>query len=100
MPFTLAIPSSHLDPAFPADETSLVQGMIDLWFVEEDGQAVLVDFKTDRLPHGKSDDWLRDRYGIQIDSYAQAIARATGRQVKERIIWLIRQARAVTFPSL
>lgn len=97
MPFTLAVPSSRLDPNFPAEETSLVQGMIDLWFVEEDGQAVLVDFKTDR-PTADSDDWLRERYGIQIDSYTEAISQATGRRVKERIVWLIREARPVIFP--
>ena len=97
MPFALALPSSRLDPAFPPDETSLVQGMIDLWFVEEDGQAVLVDFKTDRLTAG-GDDWLRQRYGIQIDFYTEAISQATGRRVKERVVWLIREARPVVFP--
>lgn len=93
MPFTLALPSSLLDPSFPADENTLVQGMIDLWFVEEDGQAVLVDFKTDRTGQGDAQKLMTDRYGIQMAAYADAISRATGRRVKEKIIWLVRQGR-------
>ncbi|NLA82445.1 MAG: hypothetical protein GX849_06440, partial [Clostridiaceae bacterium] len=68
-------------------------GMIDLWFVEDDGQAILIDFKTDRLPKEDSDRLLRARYQIQIDAYADAIERATGRTVKERIIWVLREGR-------
>jgi ATP-dependent helicase/nuclease subunit A len=74
--------------------------MIDLWFIDQDDQAVLIDFKTDRLsqdPH-EADRLLRDRYKIQIDAYARAIQEATGRTVKERIVWLIRQSRQVFFP--
>ena len=95
MPFTLAVPSSRFGSAFPEHETSLVQGMIDLWFVEDDGQAVLVDFKTDRLPPNSAEAVLKERYSIQIDAYSEAIERATGRRVKERIIWLVREARPV-----
>jgi len=95
MPFTLAVPSNRFSSAFPQDETSLVQGMIDLWFVEEDGQAVLVDFKTDRLPFEKAEAILKERYRIQINAYQEAIERATGRMVKERYIWLIREGRAI-----
>lgn len=95
MPFTLAVPSNRFSSAFPQDETSLVQGMIDLWFVEEDGQAVLVDFKTDRLPFEKVEAILKERYRIQINAYQEAIERATGRMVKERYIWLIREGRAI-----
>ena len=100
MPFTLALPSSRLDPSWPEDERVLLQGMIDLWFIDQDDQAVLIDFKTDRLsqdPH-EADRLLRDRYKIQIDAYARAIQEATGRTVKERIVWLIRQSRQVFFP--
>lgn len=97
MPFTLAVASSQLDPSYPADEISLVQGMIDLWFVEGD-QAVLIDFKTDRLTGELGDRVLRERYQIQIAFYAQAIERATGRPLKGKWIWLIREGRAVSMP--
>ncbi len=93
MPFTLALPSRSLSSQLPEGEITLVQGMIDLWFVEDDGQAILIDFKTDRLPKEDSDRLLRARYQIQIDAYAHAIERATGRTVKERIIWVLREGR-------
>jgi ATP-dependent helicase/nuclease subunit A len=69
--------------------------MIDLWLEEEDGQAVLVDYKTDRLPFEKAEAILKERYRIQINAYQEAIERATGRMVKERYIWLIREGRAI-----
>lgn len=97
MPFTLAVPSSRLDPSFPSEEISLIQGMIDLWFIEND-EAILVDFKTDRLPATGGDQRLIDRYGIQLNFYSEAIHRATDYRVKEKTVWLIREARPVIFP--
>ncbi|HZK29175.1 MAG TPA: UvrD-helicase domain-containing protein, partial [Clostridia bacterium] len=99
MPFTVAVPSNNLDPSFPCDEVTLIQGMIDLWFIEEDGGAVLIDFKSDRLPKDQGDLILKDRYKIQLDAYADAISRAAGLQVKERLIWLIRESRCVAFEA-
>ena len=55
--------------------------MIDLWFVEEDGQAVLVDFKTDRLPFEKARPFSKS-VPDQINAYQEAIERATGRMVR------------------
>ena len=85
IPFALAWPNEK-------DDFSLVQGMIDCWFVDEDGEAVLIDYKSDRLdgsPEEKQTE-LEKRYKVQLDMYAQAITAATGKKVKEKIIWLIR----------
>lgn len=95
LPFTLAVPAIGL----PVDsgEISLIQGMIDLFFEEEDG-CVLIDYKSDRLSYGRAarDAEIRRRYTIQMDYYAEAIRRITGKTVKERLIWLIREGRSVT----
>ena len=66
--------------------------MIDCWFADEDGDAVLIDYKSDRLSGTDLEKLaeLKKRYQVQLDMYAQAITAATGRKVKEKIIWLIR----------
>lgn len=99
MPFTIAIASSELGEQFPDDEITLVQGMIDLWFVDEHDRVVLIDFKTDYLPFDteeQADDDMRRRYATQMRYYADAITKATGRNVSEALIWLVRYARPVT----
>lgn len=95
MPFTLAVPSKTLMSSWPGDEMTLVQGMIDLWFVEENGDAILIDFKSDRLPGGDEKSIFKERYNFQLQTYAKAIERATGRTVRERILWLIRAGRGL-----
>lgn len=67
-------------------ESVLVQGVIDLFF-EEDGQFVLADYKTDKVSIQDGFKRLADRYAVQLDYYADALQRATGKQVKEKIIY-------------
>lgn len=89
IPFALAWPNEK-------EEFSLVQGMIDCWFLDSDGQAVLIDYKSDRI-NGTVEEKkaeIKKRYQVQLDMYAQAITAATGKTVKEKIIWLIRDGLA------
>ena len=82
---------TDFDKASHRDYT-LVQGMIDCWFIDEDGDAVLIDYKSDRIRGTLEEkkEILRDRYANQLDMYARAISAATGKRVKRKIIWLIR----------
>ncbi|MDL2295275.1 helicase-exonuclease AddAB subunit AddA [Lachnospiraceae bacterium OttesenSCG-928-E19] len=65
------------------EEGYLVQGIIDVYFEEEDG-LVIADYKTDNVRVGSE---LREKYHVQLDYYEQAIARLTKRIVKEKIIY-------------
>ncbi len=78
MPFTMKL------------EDTFVQGMIDCWFIE-DNQAVLVDYKTDKINASKDEimSILKTRYKTQLFYYSQAITKVTGLKVKEAIIWLM-----------
>lgn len=68
-------------------EGQLIQGIIDLYF-EEDGELVLVDYKTDRVMKGEAGEKeLVKRYAIQLDYYAKALTQLTGKNVKEKIIY-------------
>lgn len=82
-PFVLGISAARLGRDFPKEETILVQGVIDAFFIE-DGEAVLVDYKTDRVR--KKEDLL-NRYGTQLSFYKEAIGRIAAVPVKETLIY-------------
>ena len=81
--FVLEVPASEIRPEWPGDEPVFVQGIIDAFFYEGE-EIVLVDYKTDRVRSGRQ---LYDDYKVQLDSYAEALERVTGRRVKERWLW-------------
>ena len=81
--FVVGIPASEVDPGTESRELVLIQGIIDAYFVE-DGQIVLVDYKTDQV---KTPEELLERYTIQFDLYARALEQMTGMKVKERILY-------------
>ena len=68
-----------------ADDAVLLQGVVDCFF-EEGGELVVVDFKTDRV----SRDNLEERaahYRPQLEAYSMALARVTGKRVKEKLLY-------------
>jgi len=82
-PFVLGISAKQLKPELPEEETVLIQGIIDVFF-EEDDALVLVDYKTDRVNSAQE---LTERYRVQLDYYEQALVRLWQKPVKERIIY-------------
>ena len=82
-PFMMGIPSKELDEKFPEEEMVLIQGIIDAFFIEN-GEIVLLDYKTD---HVKSDEELILRYKVQLDYYKRAIEASTNMKVKEVFIY-------------
>ena len=86
-PFVLGMDASLIKEEWPAGETVFVQGIIDAFFYEEwEGEPgiVLVDYKTDRV---RTAEELLLRYRVQLDSYAEALLRVTGVNVREKKIW-------------
>ena len=82
-PFVLGIDARRLKSDFPPAETVLIQGIIDVFFEEEDG-LVLLDYKTDSVASMKE---LWNRYETQLDYYQEAIQKIYGKPVKERILY-------------
>ncbi|MFA6847643.1 MAG: PD-(D/E)XK nuclease family protein, partial [Lachnospiraceae bacterium] len=68
---------------YPADETVLIQGIIDAFFIE-DGKIVIVDYKTD---HVKTPEELTKRYRIQLDYYGEALGNMLKMEVGAKILW-------------
>ena len=74
----------EIDEAF-REEKVILQGAVDLAFVE-DGQLVIVDYKTDRV---KDPQTLNDRYASQLLLYKDAMEECLGLPVKECLIYSI-----------
>lgn len=86
-PFVMSVPAKRVEEKYSEHDTVLVQGIIDAYF-EEDGEMVLLDYKTDRTSGvDKPEEMLRGRYEEQLKLYADAISRATGKNVKEKLIY-------------
>lgn len=82
-PFVLGVSADEVYPGADSKELILVQGIIDVYFEEEDG-LVLLDYKTDRVYR---DQELADRYYAQLEYYAKALEQLTGKTVKEKWIY-------------
>lgn len=65
------------------DDDILVQGIADCVF-EENGELVLVDYKTDRV---KNETELLERYKKQVAFYRQAIEKTLKKPVKEAVLY-------------
>ncbi len=92
--FTIRIPaaevSEEIDSRFH-DETVILQGAVDLAFVE-DGALVIVDYKTDRVKHPEQ---LREMYATQLILYQKALTECLKLPVKECIVYSIRHSAEV-----
>ena len=65
------------------EELVLVQGIIDVFWIEGD-QVIVLDYKTDRVKDAVQ---LHDMYEKQLELYAQALETTTGKKVMERYLY-------------
>ncbi len=84
-PFVLGRSAKEFYPEIDSEELVLMQGIIDVYF-EEDGELVLLDYKTDYVGEN-GEDILKKRYRVQFDCYRQALEQMTGKHVKEMILY-------------
>ena len=92
-PFVISRSAAEIDESWDPQERVLVQGIIDAYFLEKD-EIVLVDYKTDRVRRGEEQK-LIDLYHTQLEDYAQALQRMTGRKVKEKYIYSFTLKKAI-----
>ncbi len=84
--FAMLIPIREVYPDLPetvSDESIVVQGMLDLAFVEN-GELVIVDYKTDR---GVDEEEIRRRHFEQLFVYSKAMEKCTDYSVKAAYIY-------------
>ena len=68
-----------------ADDSVLLQGVVDCFF-EEDGELVVVDFKTDHVSRAQLDE-RAEHYRPQLEAYSMALTRVMGKKVKEKVLY-------------
>ncbi len=84
-PFMMGLPAREIYPEQDSDAMIMVQGIIDAFFFQGD-EIVLVDYKTDSARPGQEGE-LVEKYRAQLDYYAKALERLTGKKVAERLIY-------------
>ena len=68
------------------DENILVQGIIDLYYIDKNGKLVLVDYKTDYVKTGKENE-LVEKYKEQLYLCKDALEKALNRKVDRMWIY-------------
>jgi ATP-dependent helicase/nuclease subunit A len=90
VPFHIQLNSTEIFTDLPKeqykDEKIMLQGIIDCYF-EEEGEIILVDYKTDYYKEGQGV-LMKERYKVQLDYYARAIEVITNKEVKEKYLYL------------
>ena len=68
------------------EEEVLVQGIIDLYYINQNDELILVDYKTDFVEDGKENE-LFDKYKKQLELYKNALESALNRKVDKVYIY-------------
>ena len=92
--FSLLMPGAAYFPGLGPEEEIMLQGVVDLFAVEEDG-IVVVDFKTDFVTPGT----LAEKtalYRPQLAAYSAALEKILSVPVKERILYFFHSGEEVS----
>ncbi|MHB8131064.1 MAG: UvrD-helicase domain-containing protein [Mobilitalea sp.] len=81
--FVIGIKAAEVMKDIDSDELILIQGIVDVFF-EEDGELVLLDYKSDIVV---TEELLVKRYRVQLEYYRKALEQMLNKKVKEMIIF-------------
>ena len=84
-PFYINIPANSVMNV-SSDENILVQGIIDLYFVDKNGKLILLDYKTDFARPG-DEEVLIERHKPQLMLYKEALENSLNRKVDKVVIY-------------
>ncbi len=76
-----------------ADEKIVIQGMIDVFFEDANGDIIIADYKTDKT-NGKISE-IKKRYAPQLKYYKIALERALGKKISGSYLLLLDCGQAV-----
>lgn len=85
-PFYLEIQANRLSEEYTSDDKILLQGIIDLYFIDKEDKLILVDYKTDYIEQGQEEK-LVQKYKEQLYLYKEALEKALNRSVDNVIIY-------------
>ncbi len=104
--FNIKLPAAEFAPEESIkeklkDEFVFVQGVIDCYFRDNDGNITLLDYKTDYVPENikgntkKENDFFIERYKTQLTYYRKALNILTGTEVKRTVIFSFALGRCI-----
>ena len=76
-------PAKEIDSEKQSGELVLIQGIVDVFFIEN-GKIVVLDYKTDRV---NKKEQLIGRYKTQLELYAEALAKVFEVEIGEKLIY-------------
>jgi ATP-dependent helicase/nuclease subunit A len=90
--FYIDIPSTTVQKDLPEeiykDEMVRLQGVIDCYFEEENGNLVLLDYKTDYVGEEVTVEDIKKKYEVQIKYYSDTLEKITEKKISEKYLYL------------
>ena len=93
-PFTLLVDARTYDPAASAEDTILLQGVVDCCFETAEGLTV-VDFKTDHVRTAEEMALRAEHYRPQLEAYSLALSRVLEKAVTRRVLCFLSAGKTV-----
>ena len=88
--FIYLAPARLVDETYPEEEEILIQGVIDSFYIDEEG-ITLIDYKTDYVDSNQkalSIAEIKQKYAKQLELYGEALSRITQLKVVHKYIYL------------
>ena len=86
-PFYINVPAKEIYKD-DSSQNILVQGIIDLYYIDKDDNLNLVDYKTDYVEKGKEED-LVNKYRKQLKLYKEALENSYNKKVNNIYIYSV-----------
>lgn len=82
-PFYITVPAKEIYQE-EIEEEILVQGIIDLYYINQKDELILVDYKTDFV---ETEEALRNKYRKQLELYKKALEEALEKRVSHVFLY-------------
>ncbi len=91
-PFYINIPAKEvIREAENSNKNILVQGIIDLYYIDKNDNLILIDFKTDYISNEtNAKEKILDKYKVQLEIYKTALEQALDRKVNKTALCLVK----------
>jgi len=92
--FSILVPARRYYEKAGQEERILLQGVVDAYFEDGNGELTVIDFKTDHVFGEKVERRAMD-YAPQLAAYAGALEEITGKTVRRKVLWFFSEGRGV-----
>ncbi|MEG0250084.1 MAG: UvrD-helicase domain-containing protein [Peptostreptococcus sp.] len=97
--YSIKINEVYKDEGISDSERMMMVGIIDLFFEDENGDLILLDYKTDYV-NDKNYEEVTKRYKVQLELYKKAMEDISGRRVSKTYIYLFSIGKLVEYKEI